>query len=435
MKSINILFSLFAAFLINVGLVNYVNAQCASSDLVQTPFNTNNGFDGIMFDVQASSNIVVNCMSTNVDAGTGNFRIYYKAGTHVGFENNAGAWTLAGTATNVTSAGTNNPTYIPININLNINNGQTYAFYVTTEGTPSYNYTDGTGVGNVLASDANITVREGTGKEYPFASNFTPRSFNGIIYYSQQNPPVSGPCPNDNVNSGLGQLTPPCGSFASTGLIGGGTYVDFDILQGASYSFSTCNGNLSDTKLTGYQGNTTNQVFFFDDNGPFCSPSAKASGNWIASFTGVLRVNIDEPTCTYSLTSTLLQYRQNNNVTLNSSSTQDICAGATRSLSGSPAGGTFTVSAGGGSISGNTYTASNSPGTYTITYTFGQCSDSDDIEVLPTPTDPVSITANPNTTICPGTTVDLTVNGGTLGSGGEWVWYIGNSCGGSVFQN
>jgi len=45
-------------------------------------------------------------------------------------------------------------------------------------------YTNGVLVGNLLAADANLKIFEGTGKEYPFSTNFSPRQFNGRIYYN-----------------------------------------------------------------------------------------------------------------------------------------------------------------------------------------------------------------------------------------------------------
>lgn len=49
----------------------------------------------------------------------------------------------------------------------------------------SQNYSNGTAVGNVYASDANLQFIEGTGQEYPFGSTFSPRIFNGVIHYSR----------------------------------------------------------------------------------------------------------------------------------------------------------------------------------------------------------------------------------------------------------
>lgn len=150
---------------------------------VTTAYNTNNGFDGIMFDVIPQTNITVNDFDTNFDPGTDVVEVYFKTGTHVGSENNAGAWTLIGSNT-VTSAGTNVATNLGMNLGQALTANQTYAFYVTTQGNMSYNYTDGTGVGNVAAQNADVQLLEGTGKEYAFASNFTPRIFNGTMYYS-----------------------------------------------------------------------------------------------------------------------------------------------------------------------------------------------------------------------------------------------------------
>lgn len=114
---------------------------------------------------------------------TADYEIYYKAGTHVGSENNAAAWTLIGSAAGVTSAGTDVPTAIPIPVGVTIPAGQTYAFYITNTSGAGTSYTDGAAVGNLLSSDANISVYEGVGKSYPFGLTFTVRNFNGTIYY------------------------------------------------------------------------------------------------------------------------------------------------------------------------------------------------------------------------------------------------------------
>lgn len=148
-----------------------------------TAYNTNNGFDGIMFDVVPAVNMTVQDFDINVDAGSDVAEVWFKTGTHVGNENNSGVWTLIGTA-NITSAGTNLPTNLGLNLNQALTGGQTYAFYVTIQGSIGYNYTDGTGVGNTAAQNGDLIIQEGTGKEYPFLANFTPRVFNGTIYYS-----------------------------------------------------------------------------------------------------------------------------------------------------------------------------------------------------------------------------------------------------------
>lgn len=157
---------------------------CPSTFNMNTPYNSNNGQRGCMFDVLAANTVTIRCFESNVYAGTtANYEIYYRAGTHVGSENNAAAWTFLGGVTGITSAGNNLPTPLPIPINITIPAGQTYSFYITNDFGGGTSYTDGTAVGNFLASDANITVYEGVGKSYPFGLTFNVRNFNGTIFY------------------------------------------------------------------------------------------------------------------------------------------------------------------------------------------------------------------------------------------------------------
>ncbi len=164
--------------------------SCASGSNLVTFYATNNAQRGHMFDINAVNCVTILCFEMNFNVGTTNVDIYTKTGTHVGFEVTPGAWTLIGSAANVVSAGVNLPTAIPIAVNQLIASGATRAFYITrtTAAGPTVAYTNGTAVGNVLASDANITLREGTGKELLFSTNFIPRQFNGNVFYSV-NPP------------------------------------------------------------------------------------------------------------------------------------------------------------------------------------------------------------------------------------------------------
>jgi hypothetical protein len=163
---------------------------CTSGSNLVTFYATNNAQRGHMFDINATNCVTILCFEMNLSVGTSNIDIYTKTGTHVGFESTPGAWTLIGSAANVASAGVNVPTAIPIAINQLIASGATRAFYITrtTAAGPTVAYNNGTAVGNVLAADANITLREGTGKEYPFSTNFIPRQFNGRVFYTV-NPP------------------------------------------------------------------------------------------------------------------------------------------------------------------------------------------------------------------------------------------------------
>lgn len=140
--------------------------------------------NGNMFDITAQNSVIITAFEENL-LNNEPMAIYYKTGSHIGFENNASAWTLLGTAPIVVANGAGNPTLVPIAVNVTIPAGQTYAFYITyTTGQGSLAYTPGTAVGNVFVSDGNIQVREGAGISYPFSNNFNPRVFNGTVHYS-----------------------------------------------------------------------------------------------------------------------------------------------------------------------------------------------------------------------------------------------------------
>lgn len=158
---------------------------CPSAFNMATPYSSNNGHRGCMFDIYATNTVEITCFDVNLYAGTtANYEIYYRPGTHVGFENNSAAWTFLGGATGVTSAGNNLPTALPINFSVSIPAGSRYSFYITNDSGGGTRYTDGTAVGNFLAADPNITVYEGVGKSYPFGLTFTVRNFNGHIFYN-----------------------------------------------------------------------------------------------------------------------------------------------------------------------------------------------------------------------------------------------------------
>jgi gliding motility-associated-like protein len=79
-------------------------------------------------------------------------------------------------------------------VNVSVQAGCTVAFYITRTNPsgPSVNYTNGSAVGFVFGSNADLQVKDGTGKDYPFAANFTPRRFNGTIFYTQNTASPTG---------------------------------------------------------------------------------------------------------------------------------------------------------------------------------------------------------------------------------------------------
>lgn len=163
------------------------------------------------------------------------------------------------------------------------------------------------------------------------------------------------------------------------------------VLLGGCYSISTC-GSPIDTRVTCYQGNQTASPFAYnDDNGPLCSGN-NASVTFTPNFTDYTRVAVREGNCLPGGTASItVLVRQNNNLNITSSSA-DMCAGGSRTLTATPAPITTTPqpnSGDNGTFSGtgvvaNVFTAptpSGNSATYTITYDFGYCCTTQDIVV------------------------------------------------------
>ena len=167
-------------------------AVTAQSPLTTT-FASNNGQAGNMFDLRPiSAPITVDDFDVNLDTGTWDIEVYTVTGggSHVGLEQNAGAWTLVATVPGVVSLGQDVPTPLGQQLNINCPPGVNTGVYVTVTNGTAINYTTGTGfvVGDVYAADSNLEFLAGTGNVYPFGAVFGPpsstRIWNGNIYYT-----------------------------------------------------------------------------------------------------------------------------------------------------------------------------------------------------------------------------------------------------------
>ena len=160
-------------------------AVTAQSPLLTT-YAGGNGQSGNMFEVNAlnAAGVTIRSFNVNTNSSTvGDFEVYTLAGNYAGNENNAAAWTLVGSATGVPCAGFGVATALPICVNVFVASGTTQSFYVTHSDTNIVAYTNGTAAGAVYASNADLEFIEGSGHAYPFAANFTPRVWNGEIFY------------------------------------------------------------------------------------------------------------------------------------------------------------------------------------------------------------------------------------------------------------
>lgn len=249
------------------------------------------------------------------------------------------------------------------------------------------------------------------------------------------------PCPNDN-NFANSFPAPACAPGSTVG-VGAGTYVEFQVITGASYTFSTCGTNGSwDPQITGYQGSGVSPLFAADDNGPLCG-GLDPSIVWVSTFTGTLRLVMDisgcdpcdaaflsTPTDCPSLGSAVLTYMQNDNITITSSSSL-MCAGEQRTLTATPAGGAFS----GTGVVGSTFTAPDENQTYNISYTFGQCTKTQNIQVVRNPT----VVIDGDAIFCSGGDVILSANVTSPGGGSpsiiSYQWKLnGNNVGGNSSQ-
>lgn len=140
-----------------------------------------------MFDVTASDGIVISRLDGHIDAGNWNVEVYMTPGGYGGKEGTPGAWTLIGSVNvvgqgDVSTGGLKTP--LPLALDIPVAAGQTVGLYVTLSNGTAMNYTNGSVEGSIFASDASVSITEGLGVAYPFGGTFSPRVWNGTLYYS-----------------------------------------------------------------------------------------------------------------------------------------------------------------------------------------------------------------------------------------------------------
>lgn len=168
---------------------------CPSANTLVTGFPAwTHSWGGWMINIRniSTKTITINCFEARFQ-GTSGYRIYTKTGTFLGFEANAAAWTLVGTAANVTGISTTTSSPIPIAVNVNINPGATQGFYLTRTDnltTTRHLYVAGAGTAGTTAyaSDANIQLIEGNYVDCYFILMGGPRRPSMKVYYSIYNP-------------------------------------------------------------------------------------------------------------------------------------------------------------------------------------------------------------------------------------------------------
>lgn len=155
------------------------------SGSLTTTYAAGNSQNGAMFDITAHEPVTLTGFDlAHTSTSPVTVEVYYTPGGYAGKEENAGAWTLMGSAT-VQPKGSGVAAFVNIG-GLNIKPGETYGIYITEIGvaTGFMQYTDG----SESFDNGEILIQTGVGKAYPFGMTFTPRTWNGTVYYRSTDP-------------------------------------------------------------------------------------------------------------------------------------------------------------------------------------------------------------------------------------------------------
>ncbi|MCF6342416.1 MAG: hypothetical protein L3J31_06380 [Bacteroidales bacterium] len=163
-----------------------------TSGMLSTLFAADNGGSiggAVYFDITVGPNdIEITDLDINSnETGAITLSVYTLTGSHVGNENNAGAW---GSPV-ATGTGTGLGLDIPSNINLNtsvvLSANTTYGIALVLDANHGHDYTNGDG-SNQNYSNADLSLSLGSASNTPFANTiFSPRVWNGTIYYTLTN--------------------------------------------------------------------------------------------------------------------------------------------------------------------------------------------------------------------------------------------------------
>jgi hypothetical protein len=164
------------------------SAQAPGS--LTSTFASNNGFSGNTFDITPNVDIEITGLDFNGSntAIQYNIDVYYKVGTSVGFEADPLAWTLLASGLSAVCSGTNLPTFVNMAGNgIVLSAGTTYGIYFDSVDYPtgaSIQYTNGTGANEIYSNgDLLLECKTGQGSPAFSGTTFSPRVWNGTIYY------------------------------------------------------------------------------------------------------------------------------------------------------------------------------------------------------------------------------------------------------------
>jgi hypothetical protein len=180
----------FIAITCTTALLATTMSAGAMATLITTEFNTNNSQDGNAFNITASNALTIQGISQNFYSqgsfAAGSYAVYEDIGGFTGSPS-SGKWVLVDTANAFTTSIQNTPTVLtfatPLAISLTA--GETVGLYLTfTNTTNKVAYTNGTNVGDVAATNADLTIYQGFGETWNLAMDYSPRIWNGTLNYT-----------------------------------------------------------------------------------------------------------------------------------------------------------------------------------------------------------------------------------------------------------
>jgi hypothetical protein len=165
-----------------------------TSESLSTPFNSNTGSNGNMFQVNAINCVVIRALHVNNYSNSGTsaatFNVNKKSGPLLPSDTTIDSyyqWPLADRTTGVTLLPRNEPSPLPEDAftAIHMDAGTSVSLYVTRTDGGDIGYTNGIAVGKIAAKDKNIEILEGYGTDYSLKSTRSPQVWNGIIEYDQ----------------------------------------------------------------------------------------------------------------------------------------------------------------------------------------------------------------------------------------------------------
>lgn len=168
------------------------------SESLHSSLNSNINFNGTMFDLIASDSLVIDSFDVKIaSTGAQTVEVFYKLGTHLGFETDPSSWTLLGNAS-VTVSDPSVWTTVPIG-GLSISQGDTIGIHVRLQD-PGANLSYQSVSSSISRTTPELTMITGSGISSNFGNNYYPRDWSGGIHYHFGERPL-GDCASERLEA------------------------------------------------------------------------------------------------------------------------------------------------------------------------------------------------------------------------------------------